>query len=220
MPAADPAMAFDTIPPGGVPAAVRGRDHLNNVEVVDVEAAAAAGNWEAQVIGFYIPEVPQRFSLAGYEFLDVSIPPEVMCKVNDVVCEAVPVPLVCKKYPWVCTTKIVLPTNDRIPVRFGSLKEKRIVPLDKVCGLFAECPHCVQAKSCPRYAVEVSMSGAALKAEIYSSRGRRLLRDTSANLHKVLSFSPRAGEEYLLVLSPGRGTQLNKSYEVTARVRE
>ena len=58
----------DTIPPGGIPSAVRGRDHLNNVEVVDVEAPAVAGVWRVKVIGFSIAQGPQPFSLVGQTF--------------------------------------------------------------------------------------------------------------------------------------------------------
>ena len=62
----DPYNVKDTIPAGGVPAAIRGRDHLNNVEVVD--AAILAGTWEAHVLGFNIPHGPQTFSLVGALF--------------------------------------------------------------------------------------------------------------------------------------------------------
>jgi hypothetical protein len=44
--------------------AVRGRDHLNNVEQVLVQSARR-GEWRAWVIGFGIPQGPQRFSLIG-----------------------------------------------------------------------------------------------------------------------------------------------------------
>jgi hypothetical protein len=62
----NPGNVNDTIPAGGVPAAVRGPDHLNNVEVVD--APAVAGTWHAIVIGFNIAQGPQRFSLIGNSF--------------------------------------------------------------------------------------------------------------------------------------------------------
>src|SRR5207249_2539755 len=71
VPTLNPATSNDTIPAGGVPVAVEGRDHLNNVEVVDVDAPAAAGTWQVQVIGFYLSQGPQSFSLAGYDFVDV-----------------------------------------------------------------------------------------------------------------------------------------------------
>ncbi len=51
------------------PRADRGRDHLNNVEVVD--APAVAGRWYAHIIGFNIAERPQRFSLIGERFVPV-----------------------------------------------------------------------------------------------------------------------------------------------------
>jgi serine protease AprX len=60
-----PNVAEPGIPPGGgIPFAIRGRDHLNNVEVVDVDAPAAVGTWNARVIGFKISQ-EQRFSLVG-----------------------------------------------------------------------------------------------------------------------------------------------------------
>ena len=63
----NPGNVNDNIPAGGVPAAQRGRDHLNNIEVV--EAPAIAGTWQVQVIGFNIPQGPQRFSLVGQTFV-------------------------------------------------------------------------------------------------------------------------------------------------------
>lgn len=55
------------------PAAVRGKanektaDHLNNIEVVDVDMPPA-GRWQVQVSGFNILQGPQRFSLVGASF--------------------------------------------------------------------------------------------------------------------------------------------------------
>jgi subtilisin family serine protease len=63
-----PSSTPDTIPPAGIPVAVRGKDHLNNVEVVDVSAPVTAGTWQVQVMGFSIPQGPQAFSLVGQSF--------------------------------------------------------------------------------------------------------------------------------------------------------
>lgn len=67
----DPGNVNDVIPAGGVPAAQRGRDHLNNVEVVDTPAIA--GTWQVQVIGFNIPQGPQRFTLVGQTFVGADL---------------------------------------------------------------------------------------------------------------------------------------------------
>jgi hypothetical protein len=82
LPAATPGIP-DPIPASGFPAAVRHRDHLNNVEVVDVwgsqispllseqspVVALTPGTWTAKVIGFRkILGAPQWFSLVGPSF--------------------------------------------------------------------------------------------------------------------------------------------------------
>jgi subtilisin family serine protease len=70
-----------SIPSNGFPPAERGRDHLNNVEVVDVDAPVA-GTWKVQVKGFDILTSydergvgPQKFSLVA-PFLLAVAPPE------------------------------------------------------------------------------------------------------------------------------------------------
>jgi subtilisin family serine protease/translation initiation factor IF-1 len=73
----------DAIPATGFPPAQRGRDHLNNVEVVDVPAQnVVEGNWQVQVRGFRITNRynnmsvgPQRFSLVGPFPLTDTVPP-------------------------------------------------------------------------------------------------------------------------------------------------
>ncbi len=50
------------------PAAAPGRDHLNNVEVVDISGTPTVGTWKVVVTGFNIPQGPQRFSLIGHQF--------------------------------------------------------------------------------------------------------------------------------------------------------
>jgi hypothetical protein len=54
----------DPIEDGALRPAGRGRDHLNNVEQVFV-ASPRSGTWRVWVVGFDIPEGPQRFSLVG-----------------------------------------------------------------------------------------------------------------------------------------------------------
>lgn len=66
LPTPTPRTQDDTVPARGIPSAVRGKDHLNNVEVVD--APSATGTWKAQIIGFSIHFGPQPFSLVGYKF--------------------------------------------------------------------------------------------------------------------------------------------------------
>jgi len=46
--------------------AVRGPDHLNNIEVID--APAISGRWYVQVSGFSISQGPQSFTLVGARF--------------------------------------------------------------------------------------------------------------------------------------------------------
>lgn len=51
-------------------AAVKGRDHLNNVEVVDVALSDfEQGLWTVEVAGFRLNRGPQTFSLVGEKFV-------------------------------------------------------------------------------------------------------------------------------------------------------
>jgi hypothetical protein len=68
-----PENRLDPIPPGGVPAALSGPDHLNNVEVVDL-AAPREGIWTVEISGFNVRQGPQRFSLIGQQFRPVNPP--------------------------------------------------------------------------------------------------------------------------------------------------
>ena len=52
-------------PTTSMPAAVRGPDHLNNVEVVDINGPLRPGTWTIQVLAFNVPQGPQSYSLIG-----------------------------------------------------------------------------------------------------------------------------------------------------------
>jgi subtilisin family serine protease len=203
---------------GGVPFAVKGRDHLNNVEVVDV-TAPIAGMWQAQIIGFNIPQDPQPFSLIGHDFSHIYVPPYFGCKVHHLICEGLRHAVVCKRYPWICATKFALPTREgRSQIRFGTSKDKIITPLTRVCSLFADCPPCNMELRCADYAVDVQSSKTPLHMEIYSSEGKLVKRDASTKLTKRFSFEAQPGVDYFLVFSPGKGTVIGKDYDITLRM--
>jgi subtilisin family serine protease len=226
IPTTTPATNNDPIPSvgpgvpsgGGIPFALKGRDHLNNVEVVDV-AVPIAGMWQAQVVGFNIVQGPQPFSLVGHTFSHINIPPYFGCKVHRLICEGLRRAVVCKRYPWVCAIKFALPTSGgRSEVRFGSSKDKTITPLTKVCSLFPDCPPCNTELRCPDYAVDILSSSTTLSMEIYSSEGKLVTRDASNKLTKRLSFDAQPGLDYFLVFSPGKDTKLGQNYDVTLRI--
>jgi hypothetical protein len=209
VPTVTPRKSNDTIPQGGVPSAVRGRDHLNNVEVVDVDAPTVAEVWQVKVIGFSISVESQPFSLVGYKFHDATIRPNIACKVHGA-------PPNC---PDVVALYRTYPPSNRIDGKFESPGEKSIIRLKMLCELGFTCPACVAKKSCPGLDIRLTMA-TPLQVEVYTYQGKLVKRNTSAELTKTIRFEARPNEEYLLVLSPAKGTEIGKEYELALRIAE
>ncbi len=211
----------DTIPGGVVPKAVRGgRDHLNNVEVVDVEAAAVvAGTWQARVTGFAIIEGPQRFSLVGNSFRVAHIGPIATCDRFPVLCKEAAIRVdLCKRYPKLCEPRIAFPAPGRIRIGFDDPRQKIALPLDRICQYAVNCPGCGSNTLCPGYELQVESATAPLRVEVYSAKGRLMRRDASTKRDKRLAFQSRPGEQYFIVFSPLPGTPPRTELEVGLRL--
>lgn len=211
----------DTITGGVVPKAVRGgRDHLNNVEVVDVEAAAVvAGTWQARVTGFAIADGPQRFSLVGNSFGMVPIGPITICNLHPVLCKKAAIRVdLCKRYPKLCEPRIAFPAPGRIRVGFDDPRQKIALPLDRICQYAINCPGCGSNTLCPGYELQVEGVTSPLRVEVYSTNGRLMGRDASAKRDKRLALQARPGEKYFIVFSPLPGTRQGTELEVSLRL--
>jgi hypothetical protein len=212
VPTATPYNSNDTIPAGGVPSAVRGRDHLNNVEVVDVDAPVSAGVWQIKVIGFSMSPYSQPFSLVGHEFHDATIPPKFCQMHKQDVCGAF----------WeegIFAYKLDPPGN-QISGKFPPSEQKNIVRLTTLCKLGFTCPPCATNGRCPEYHIRFEEMATPLQIEVYTFQGELVARDTSAKLAKTISFKARPKDEYLLVWSPARRTMVEKEYEVKLQITE
>jgi hypothetical protein len=211
----DPANVNDRIPMAGMPRAIRGRDHLNNVEVVD--APAVPGVWRARVMGFNIPQGPQAFSLIGQTFTPFFIPP-IKCRFNEWLCGKRAPENLCQRYPWICQDRIVFPPKRGIGVQFSDLRERIPLPLDRICQYVIDCPACAAASRCVAYDLQLATKTRAVVAEIHTGRGNLVMRDDSSDLSKRLQFKAIPGEEYFLVLSPAKGAKPNVPEEIDIRL--
>lgn len=236
VPTANPHNSNDTIPAGGVPSAVRGRDHLNNVEVVDVDAPVGAGVWQIKVIGFDISPYSQPFSLVGYTFHDATIPPGSACAIHAFLCEGRSDIVICSQNPEICTETpdyTPYPPGNRLRGEFGPRGEKNIYRIKVLCELGFTCSPCVAKLNCPYYEIHLDQMTTPLQGEVYTYTGVKLLtndtsidpsRQTLTHSSKTLGFRGNPREEYLLVLSPTSPAALSptgpvaRGYEVTLKI--
>lgn len=204
---------------GGIPSAVRGRDHLNNVEVVDVDVNASTpaipGIWQAKVTVFRIDSYwgAQPFSLVGHLFHEASMPP----KLPDNFCDVLP-DLCRGDMRW--GVMIPDPPNKKIRGKFSSREEKRLVRMKTLCELGFYCPPCAGKKRCSGYEVRLEKMATPLNVEVYTDKGKLVKRDASGELTKTISFKARPNEEFVFVLSPAKGTEIGKEFDVTISLGE
>jgi hypothetical protein len=216
--AANPANNInDAIPPGGVPSAVHGRDHLNNVEVVD--APGASGIWIVKVIGFKVMQGPQKFSLVGGNFVPFPVHPTSLCSLYPVLCSKLAIRMnVCERFPKLCETRISFPSRERIRVQFMHNRQKLVLPIDAGCHAIS-CPPCAASRTCRGHELEVTNPAPPMRAEIYSSAGDLIKTIAPRAAGESAHFATRAGERYFLVLSPTARTRLETDYDIVLRLR-
>jgi subtilisin family serine protease len=210
-PVANPSSGNESVPnEGSIPKAVGGRDHLNNVEVVDVEAPTA-GTWQARVTGFAIPDGPQKFSLIGSSFTRLLQGPKSLCIQYPVLCQRVALPQdLCQRYPKLCEPKFKF-SQPWMHVPFDEGQEKVVLPLDGLCRHSTGRPDA----DCSGHELRVRSKAGKFRVEIYSAGGRRLGRNASATADKRLSVPARADEEHFVVLSLGPGAKPGTELEVS-----
>jgi hypothetical protein len=218
----DPGNVNDPMPPpdGVVPSAIRGRDRLNNVEVVDAEPAVA-GTWLARVSGFRVPQEPQKFSLIGARFLRFAIRPAELCAKHSWLCPKVAVwETLCHRFPVLCEPRIVFPRRDAFRFAFTSRHQKIVLPLDEACLYALDCPPCAPSAVCTQYTLEVSVPAMPLHAEIRSAQGSTVTASIARTRGRWSArFAATAGERYLVLLSPAKATPIGSDFEVTLRLR-
>jgi hypothetical protein len=192
----------DSLPAAGIPQAVAGgRDHLNNVEVVD--APAMPGTWMAQVSGFHVPMGPQSYSLIGVPLTELPHAPPNLCKVYPKLCATMRIRQnLCERYPKLCAPRINFPKPGHLRVGFSDGGQKIVLPMDLLCKYAIDCPACGSGTLCPTLDFQLRTEGTAMRAAVYSSQGRLVKRDATASPAKRLRFYSRPGEQYVLVLAP------------------
>jgi Subtilase family len=214
----DPGNVNDTIPspPGGMPAAVRGNDHLNNVEVVD--APATEGTWQIQVTGFKVALGPQSYSIVGLAMEPVAFHPMSVCALLPKLCAVLNMHRdVCKRFPKVCANKVSFPKRGQLRITFADLKQKIVLPMDVMCRFAIDCP--IANAGGAQRDLQLAATGASLRVAIYSSSGRLVKRNASASPAQRLRYGTRAGEQYFIVLSPGPGVQHGTAYDIALTVK-
>jgi hypothetical protein len=200
---------------GGIPSAGRGRDHINNVEVVDVDVNAATpaipGTWQAKVTVFRIDSYwgAQWFSLVGYPFHEASV--HTFCGAN---------PLVCGPQTRKWTLIVPDPSTGQIKGKFDSPENKIIARMRTLCELGFTCPPCAAKKSCKTYKIQLGKMVTQLTLEVYTQKGKLVGRDASSSPTKNIYFHARPDEDYFLVLSPARGTQIGEEFDVALVIEE
>jgi hypothetical protein len=199
----------DGFPPAALKKAGRGKDHLNNVEQVLVQAAEA-GNWTIKVTGFNLSQ-SQRYSLV------VSHPAFVVIEYGSL-CErfACPwdVPNLCQRYPRLCQQRLIPIAKGPLPVHFEAPEDRFVLPFNRICQFVIDCPPCAAAGLCPVSQLALRRLPAPMTVEVWARSGRRVYSDRSRNLTKEIRFRPRRGEEYMLVLGPATSAQVGQRFAV------
>ena len=127
----------DKIPERGLPAAVHGRDHLNNVEQVEVQSPIP-GTWRIEVSGFRVASGPQTFSLVGAEFVPESLTWDVLsfCTVQRLLCRRLALDVLCGTRPELCSPRIVWTQTQGFRLSL-SAPEKVVIPVYELCAVAA-----------------------------------------------------------------------------------
>jgi len=195
-----------------------GRDHLNNIEVVD--APAIAGTWIAEVSGFNVPLGPQSYSLIGSTLTKFTTHPSNVCPRYPFLCAALHVRMyTCQRFPKICVTKISFPEPGHLRVAFAHPRQQIILALDEMCDFAIDCSWVGSGAPYQSLELELESTGTALRTAIFSSQGRLVRRDSSRRLGKRLRFTTRGGEKYFVVLGAGPDTRVDTDYIVRMQLR-
>jgi len=198
-----------------LPTAVRGKDHLNNVEKVEV--AAVTGLWVARVTAFNITTPNQPYSLVG-------IPPRIkpplgICQRWPWLC---PIRDVCRRYPFLCDKQFIVPIGKIWPVRFREKFDFEVVWINEICqyvrGL--DCPGCQNAALCGGYQIQFKEPDPTLTYELYTDAGKLITARKGSQMKEPLLVPRDQIATALLVIRPGKTTSLNKEIRLEAEVKE
>jgi hypothetical protein len=204
---------------GDIPSAVRGRDHLNNAEVVDVDVnantPAIPGIWQAKVTVFRIDSYwgAQPFSLVGQLFREPS---------HVSFCESHYKHTACAGNLQNWNAIVPDPSAKRINGKFGSTNGRSIVRINTLCELGFTCPLCAAKKQCTHYEIRLEKMSTPLSVEVYvadTKETRLVMRDESLRLTKIFSIKDLSNKEIVLLLRPVKGTEIGKEFDVTISTR-
>lgn len=206
----------DPLTGGVLQAATTGKDHLNNVEQVVIQAPAN-GWWMVHVTGFTVPHASQRFSLVASGPLSTMLPiviPKVFCR-NSPICSPLYDRHLCERLPKVCAPVQLKPGH--LQVSFSKSGQAVIVPEDRLCLFLIECPLCMRDGMCHDLNVTFSNVPANFTIAVYDTTGRRVFVDSSANTTKGIRVSTTPENRYAVLIQSGKGVKPKRRYDLTVR---
>ena len=206
----------DPFPDAALKPAVRGKDHLNNVEQVVVESAEI-GEWTIRVTGFRLM-YSQRFSLAhGFTPLIV-IAPRSVCEWFGVCPYFLPLAL-CARHPLLCAERQLQGHGGFLPVEFRSRRDRFLLPMDRACEFALDCEPCAGAGMCVASELMFHRLPGAFTIEVWERGGQKVFSDHTSARTKRVRFHRAPGREYLLVIGPTSDRQVGRKFELPFTTR-
>lgn len=199
----------------GLRAAERGKDHLNNIEVV--QTPRIAGTWKAIVRGFNIVDGPQKFSLIlpkGDPFSSIFD----FCNTSPILCKKLDLGKLCERRPELCPPPRIVPDKLGPKIKFRSKDECIIIQVDKICQYVIDCPNCTE-KYCAGYDIQMQGMPDGFKIEVYDSAAKQIYKNHSTSKNKGFKLLTKPEKDYFIVIYPGEKTALGKEYLLPMRIK-
>ena len=208
----------DGIVQANLVAAGTGKDHINNVEQVVVDAPIK-GKWTATVSGYEVePDyAPQSFSIVGVELLQlVGFNPLGSCVKWPLLCN-LQLFTICSRYPELCRKPHYISIiGDSLYAKFSNASDRKVAPLSRLCLAAAKQLACESAISRARGEIVFGPGADHLGVELFDSAGTRLVSQMTNATEKRIRIPPVSGELFL-ILSPLAGSRSAVSFAVPIR---
>jgi len=196
-------------------AAERGKDHLNNIEVV--QTSKITGTWKAIVRGFNIADGPQNFSLIlpkSDSFTSISD----FCNTSPILCKKLDIGKICARRPELCTPPRIVPGKLGPKIKFRSKDEFIIIQVNKICQYVIDCPNCTE-KYCAGYDIQMQGMPDGFKIEVYDSNAKQLFKNHSTSKNKGFKLKTNPQDDYFMIIRPGEKTVVDKEYLIPIAVK-
>jgi hypothetical protein len=198
-----------------IPSAVRGKDHLNNVE--KIEAPALPGFWTVKITGFKVTG-NQPYSLIGIRPMQTTVmavcnrfPSSELCKKQKKKCE---------EQPEFCKQQITYPSDSIFTLNFKNSRDEFMIVLDDIC-LLNEGQNCLPCPSenCNGYNLTFADPESSLEIEIVNSNGEELATDKSGAPVKLLTVNQHSNQGNILLIRPSKDTPTQKSIQLKYKIQ-